>query len=98
MQVMIQISILGCGWLGFPLAKTLIENKYKVKGSTTSDDKLAVLKNAGIIPFKIALASDKIDGNMKDFLNKSDILIIDIPPKYGKAKKEPFVKKIKNRG
>ena len=96
MQVMIQISILGCGWLGFPLAKTLIENKYKVKGSTTSDEKLAVLKNAGIIPFKIALASDKIDGNMKDFLNKSDILIIDIPPKLRKAENESFVDKIQN--
>ena len=96
MQIMTQISILGCGWLGFPLAKTLIENKYEVKGSTTSDDKLAVLKNAGIIPFKIELSAAEIEGNVVDFLDKSDILIIDIPPKLRNLANESFVAKIQN--
>lgn len=30
------ISILGCGWLGLPLAKKLVENQWIVNGSTTS--------------------------------------------------------------
>mgnify|MGYP003539488980 CR=1 FL=1 len=91
---MTQISILGCGWLGFPLAKTFLEKGFKVKGSTTSEDKLSVLKNEGIAAFKIALSEDKIDGNIADFLNVSEILIIDIPPKLRKQESESFVDKI----
>jgi 3-hydroxyisobutyrate dehydrogenase-like beta-hydroxyacid dehydrogenase len=30
------ISILGCGWLGVPLAKHLIQKGFSVKGSVTS--------------------------------------------------------------
>ena len=30
-----KIGVLGCGWLGFPLAKDLIKQGFKVKGSTT---------------------------------------------------------------
>jgi len=36
---MTQISILGCGWLGLPLAKAILENEFSVKGSTTSREK-----------------------------------------------------------
>jgi 3-hydroxyisobutyrate dehydrogenase-like beta-hydroxyacid dehydrogenase len=45
---MTKISILGCGWLGLPLAKAIVENGFSVKGSTTSTDKLTALENAGI--------------------------------------------------
>ena len=91
-----QISVLGCGWLGFPLAQSLLENEFEVKGSTTSDTKLSVLKNAGIEPFKILLSEDKIEGNVEKFLNHSEILIIDIPPKLRSLVKESFVGKIEN--
>ena len=37
------ITILGCGWLGLPLAQTLVKEGYSVKGSTTTEDKLEVL-------------------------------------------------------
>lgn len=75
-----QISILGCGWLGLPLAKALIENDFSIKGSTTSEDKLALLEENKIQPFIISLFEDKIEGNIQEFLNGSEILIIDIPP------------------
>ena len=35
-----QVSILGCGWLGLPLAKSLIEKGFSVNGSTTSVEKI----------------------------------------------------------
>jgi nucleoside-diphosphate-sugar epimerase len=76
-----KISILGCGWLGLPLAKALIENGFSVNGSTTSEDKMALLQNAGINPFLISLESDGVSGNCNDFLEESETLIIDIPPK-----------------
>ena len=76
----IKISILGCGWLGLHLAKSLLLKGYEVKGSTTSESKLDVLKNAGILPFHIQLEEHQIIGNIEDFLKETDILIIDIPP------------------
>jgi nucleoside-diphosphate-sugar epimerase len=75
-----KISILGCGWLGLPLAKSLLSKGYVVKGSTTSEGKLEVLKNAGILPFQIQLEAHQIIGTIKDFLKEIDVLIIDIPP------------------
>jgi len=50
---MTQISILGYGWLGLPLAKVLLENGFSVKGSTTSVEKISVLENSGIQPYLI---------------------------------------------
>ena len=34
-----KIVIIGCGWLGFPLAQSLIRNKFKVIGTSTSVEK-----------------------------------------------------------
>ena len=93
---MIQISILGCGWLGFPLAKSLLKNNVLIKGSTTSSDKIILLKNAGIQPFLIVVNESGIEGNFNDFIQNSEILIIDIPPKLRGNQKENFVAKIKN--
>lgn len=93
---MTQISILGCGWLGLPLAKALLQNEFSVKGSTTSVEKLSILENTGIQPYLIALSEDKPTGNLTEFLENSKILIIDVPPKLRGTSKENFVEKIKN--
>lgn len=93
---MTKISILGCGWLGLPLAKALVNNDYLVSGSTTSEDKIAVLENAGIEPFLLALSENKTTGNWTNFLENSEILIIDVPPKLRGSETENFVSKIKN--
>jgi nucleoside-diphosphate-sugar epimerase len=93
---MTKISILGCGWLGFPLAEALLSNGFSVNGSTTSTEKLAVLENAGIEPFLIALSENKTTGNVTDFLENSEILIIDVPPKLRGSGTENFVSKIRN--
>jgi len=94
-----KISLLGCGWLGFLLAKKLIESGYEVKGSTTSENKLDVLQSHQIEPFLIALSENKITGNITDFLYDSEILIIDIPPGLRKISEttteKTFVNKIK---
>lgn len=93
------ISILGCGWLGLPLAKSLLSKGYEVKGSTTSESKLEVLKNAGILPFQIQLEEYQIIGTIEDFLNETDVLIIDIPPGLRRvilsSEEMTFVNKVK---
>jgi nucleoside-diphosphate-sugar epimerase len=93
---MTQISILGCGWLGLPLAKALLDNGFSVKGSTTSVEKLSVLENLEIQAFQIQLSETKIQGEVDSFLENSKILIIDVPPKLRGSSTENFVSKIKN--
>ena len=93
---MTKISILGCGWLGVPLAKALLENGFSVNGSTTSTEKLLKLENARIAPFLIELEEDVIKGNVTEFLEESEVLIIDVPPKLRGNSTENFVAKIKN--
>ncbi len=92
---MYQISILGCGWLGLPLAKALIARGFSVKGSTTSQDKIETLLAAGINPFLISLTAEGVRGNSAAFLSGSEILIIDIPPKLRGGSTESFVDKIR---
>lgn len=75
---MTRVAILGCGWLGLPLAKQLLRSGYKVNGSTTSVEKKDILINAGINPF--ALDLDNLNNDLSDFLN-ADELIITIPPR-----------------
>lgn len=74
------ISILGCGWLGLPLAKKLVEEGHAVKGSTTSREKMSQFSSEGIIPYLINLHSEGIQGDVTAFLSDADVLIIDIPP------------------
>ncbi len=95
-----KVSILGCGWLGFPLAKKLIEIGFEVKGSTTSENKLDILKSNNIEPFLLELSETKISDSVFEFLYNSEILIIDIPPGLRKIKEttaeKTFVAKIKS--
>lgn len=73
-----QISILGCGWLGKPLAVSLIKHGYKIKGSTTSEAKLLGFQEIGIVPYLINLTNLKV--NISAFLD-SEILIVALPSK-----------------
>lgn len=93
---MSQISILGCGWLGFPLATTLIKKGFSVNGSTTSESKISGFENAGINPYLISLGAEAIHGKIQDFFNDSEILIVDIPPKLRGDSAENFTSKIQN--
>lgn len=86
-----KVSILGCGWLGLPLAKKLIEKGHKIKGSTTSLEKILVLESAEIEAFQISVTSEGIFGEINAFLAETEVLIIDIPPGLRKNPKNDFV-------
>ena len=78
-----KISILGCGWLGLPLGKYLVENGHALKGSTTSESRITLLSEVGIEPFLLKLSPQIENLEVVDFLN-SEVLIICIPPRAGK--------------
>lgn len=82
------ISILGCGWLGLPLGEFLVKKNFKVKGSTTKEEKIDVINEAGITPFLLRFDPLYSGGDIKEFLS-SDLLIINIPPSL-RSKSESF--------
>lgn len=72
------ISILGCGWLGLPLAEQLRDAGHRIKGSTTSTEKLELLRGKKIAPFLLRLNPELECDNCEDFWD-ADILVINIP-------------------
>lgn len=72
------VSIVGCGWLGRALGRSLSLQGYDVRGSTRTKEKLALLKEEGIQPF-IFDATRREDEVAQD-LFMADIIVINIPP------------------
>ncbi|RZJ80967.1 MAG: SDR family NAD(P)-dependent oxidoreductase [Flavobacterium sp.] len=85
------ISILGCGWYGLPMAKSLINQGFNLKGSTTTEAKLSSLSNSGIKAYLIDTEKESFDEEFFD----CDLLIISIPPKVN-SEQLPYPIKIKN--
>ena len=69
------ISILGCGWLGIPLAESWIADGKSVCGSTTSTEKIDLLESKKINAYSVNLEDEQTD--LSEFLS-SDILIISV--------------------
>lgn len=87
------IGILGCGWLGFPLAKRFISMDYLVSGTTTTKGNLDILGNEGILPHYVELFNEGVKGSLINFLKDIDVLIINVPPKR-KATEEDYLSKM----
>ncbi|WP_264511719.1 NAD(P)-binding domain-containing protein [Flavobacterium sp. N1719] len=88
------IGILGCGWLGFPLAQSLVEKGYRVKGTSTTIDKCVQLTAHGIDAFHIAINENDITGDWDNFVNGLDQLLINIPPRLRKDGTASYVSKV----
>lgn len=86
------VSILGCGWYGLELAKSLVNKWVKVKGSTTSADKLPLFSAVGIEPYLIDLSSDNEVTDPAFF--ECDVLWISIPPKARTGNGAEYLAKI----
>ena len=81
-----KIGIIGCGWLGLPLAKHLVASGHLVTGSTTSQNKLPILAAKGIKPVLLKLDPMPVGEHFQKLL-LADALIINIPP--GRKKNPP---------
>ncbi|WP_155297155.1 NAD(P)-binding domain-containing protein [Spirosoma aerolatum] len=76
------VSIIGLGWLGLPLAERLLNEGFSVKGSATSAEKVTALKQKAIAAYELQLNPEPI-GDLHGLLD-ADTLVINIPPKAGK--------------
>jgi nucleoside-diphosphate-sugar epimerase len=86
------ISILGCGWYGLALAKALVSDGLKVKGSTTSPGKMETVAANGIEPYLVNFATGTENYDARFF--NCDILLIAIPPKIRSGGGADFINKI----
>ena len=74
-----RISIIGAGWLGFPLGKVLVAKSKEVKGSSTRVEKLAAMQSAGIQGIHLSFEPEA-KGNLLAAL-QADVLVLTIPPR-----------------
>ena len=79
------VSLLGCGWLGIPLASGLQTRDVFVRGSTTNPARISILSSLGIEPLLLRIEPLE-DGDIfsdspaADRFFDSSTLVIDIPP------------------
>ena len=73
------IGILGCGWLGLPLAEHLLSLGHQVKGTTTSEKRINTLRSKNVNPYLVTVSEEEIFGDL-EFFKTLDKLIISMPP------------------
>jgi nucleoside-diphosphate-sugar epimerase len=73
------VSILGCGWLGTAVGKSLLSKGYVVKGSTVTSDSYNKLETTGIETYHIKIEPGSVVIDYTSFFN-TDVLIISFPP------------------
>lgn len=74
----LRISLLGCGWLGLPLAAALAADGHSVRGATTTPAKLPALRRCGVTPHLLRLAPAP-EGDLDGFFD-ADLLLLTLPP------------------
>ncbi|GAA3932410.1 SDR family NAD(P)-dependent oxidoreductase [Hymenobacter algoricola] len=86
------VAVLGCGWLGLPLAKALVGAGYPVVGSTTTPAQLLTLRDAGITPYLLRLGPDFMSTDadtLRTMLTGVDVLVLNVPPRAAAANNYP---------
>lgn len=73
-------TIIGLGWLGEPLAKHLMSNRYSVSGTTTTEKKAQRLRAKQIRTAVYSLGDDLENPDLISTCLQADTLILTIPP------------------
>lgn len=82
------VLVLGCGWLGMALAKSLVAAGHRVLGTTTSLDHIAAMETAGIEAHLFQLGTDfgiPADELLHRLLRAADVLVLNVPPRAAAA-------------
>ena len=78
------VAIIGCGWLGTPLAKLLQTKGYEVLGTCQSDTSVQTLRDADINGLKLSLPADESD-LISHPVFRQHTLILAFPPQLKKG-------------
>jgi nucleoside-diphosphate-sugar epimerase len=73
-------TIVGLGWLGEPLAKHLMSNRYAVSGTTTNEKKAQRLRAKQIKTSVFSLGDDLENPELISTCLQADTLVLTIPP------------------
>ncbi|MDX1530486.1 MAG: SDR family oxidoreductase [Rhodothermales bacterium] len=73
------VSVLGCGWLGLPLAEQLARRGLTVRGSTTTPEKKEPIREAGADPHLVRVGRDVEGDDLPGFFGV-DLLVFTLPP------------------
>lgn len=71
------VSVVGCGWLGFPLAKAFVQKGWMVAGTTTRTEKLELLWAQTIAPYLLDLRKQE---DLPQAVFTAELVIVNIPP------------------
>lgn len=74
------VAIIGLGWLGLPLAESLMEKGISVSGSVSSEEKAKMMRSKGIEAYSLSLDADQVMGET-NWLRQASLLVFNIPPK-----------------
>lgn len=75
----LRISILGAGWLGWPLARQLKKGSFVLKTSTTTPEKLPLLQAEDLNPCLLSIDEGLVQTSDPTFFD-TDLIILNIPP------------------
>ena len=84
-----QIAVIGCGWLGLPLALSLKTSGHKVMATCRSQQKANELKKLGLNVEKFELGNTLTDNRLAS-LFESNVLVLNIPVGRKNPKIEHF--------
>jgi nucleoside-diphosphate-sugar epimerase len=87
------VSILGCGWLGTALGRSLLRKGWKVKGSVASTQSYNRLEVSGISAFYVKAKAKSLTVDYNSFFN-TDVLIVSIPPTRTDCVEDSYPQKI----
>ena len=73
---MARIGVIGCGWLGLPLAAAFVRSGHSLYGTTTSRENFPNLEQAGVTPLLLNIDADPLP----EVLHQCETVIIAIPP------------------
>ncbi|GAA4355615.1 SDR family oxidoreductase [Hymenobacter saemangeumensis] len=82
------VLVLGCGWLGLALARSLVAAGSTVLGTTTTPEQLPVLAAAGIQGYTLRLGADfgpSHEALLLRLLQAADVLVLNVPPRAAAA-------------
>ena len=82
------VLVLGCGWLGLALAKSLVASGHRVLGTTTSPELIPGLEALGIEPHLLRLGADFGAPNealLHRLLSTAEVLVLNVPPRAAVA-------------